>query len=261
MVQWVLLVIMEAEPDLARCCLDAINVFGDLERPCITAALEASPALHPLIPLYDVLYTRGSGALWFYDDLGNFILCVFCRRGVRQGCVHGTTILCITIRPVYDALLSQLGPQGFLFSFADDVYMDGVCTSVARALNQASSLYAMIGLQLGWGPKKTEIVLPPSCDSNELLLPRDTDGRPLLDVVQGFNACLGVPRHPTNDGDFIMSALDLVVSRHDSLLDLISDVAEEDPCAALGLLQICGVNKFGHIISAVPPEMFAGFCV
>jgi len=120
----------------------------------------------------------------------------------------------------------------------------------------------MVGLHLGWGPMKTELVLPPSCDpDDEILLPRDNDGRPLPNVVQGFKACLGAPRHPTNDGDFIMSALDLVVSRHDSLLDLISDVAEEDPCAALGLLQICGVNKFGHIISAVPPEMFAGFCV
>ncbi len=81
MVQWVLQVIMEAEPDLARCCLDAINAFGDLERPCIRAALGANPALHLLIPLSDVLYTRGSGALWFYDDLGNFILYVSCRRG------------------------------------------------------------------------------------------------------------------------------------------------------------------------------------
>jgi len=82
MIQWILQIIMEAEPDLARACMDASNAFGDLERPCIRVALEANVALHPLIPLYDVLYTRGAGALWFYDELGNFILCVFCRRGV-----------------------------------------------------------------------------------------------------------------------------------------------------------------------------------
>ncbi len=122
---------------------------------------------------------------------------------MRQGCVLGTTILRITIRPVYDALLSQLGSHDFLFSFADDVYMGGVPTSVARVLTQASTLYAMVGLQLGWGPKKPELVPPPSCDPDELLLARDTDGRPLRDVVQGFKACLGVPRHPTSDGDFI----------------------------------------------------------
>ena len=155
MVQWILQVIMEAKPDLARSCLDACNAFGDLERPCIRAALEANVALHPLIPLYDVLYTRGAGVLWFFDELGNFILAVFCRRGVRQGCVLGTTIICVTVRPVYDALLVILGPEGVLFSYADDVYMGGLPVNVARALTAAISLYRMIGLALGWGSKKT----------------------------------------------------------------------------------------------------------
>jgi hypothetical protein len=85
--------------------------------------MEANPPLHPRILLYDLLYIRGSGRLWFYDDLGNFIICVFCRRGARQDCVLGTTIMCITIRLVYDALLALIVPDGFLFSYADDVYM------------------------------------------------------------------------------------------------------------------------------------------
>ena len=54
---------MEAEPDLARTCLDASNAFGDMERPCLRAALEADVALHPLIPLYDVMYSKGQGEL------------------------------------------------------------------------------------------------------------------------------------------------------------------------------------------------------
>ena len=57
MVQWVLQIIMEVNPDLARATLDATNAFGDLERPCIRATLLANVKLHPLIPLYDVLYT------------------------------------------------------------------------------------------------------------------------------------------------------------------------------------------------------------
>ena len=63
MVQWVLQITMEALPDLARATLDDINAFGDLERPCIRAALLANVHLHQLIPLYDVLYTRGIGEL------------------------------------------------------------------------------------------------------------------------------------------------------------------------------------------------------
>ena len=69
MIQWILQIIMEAEPDLARATLDANNAFGDLERPCMRYALEGNEALDPLIPLYDVLYTRGKGKLLFYDEL------------------------------------------------------------------------------------------------------------------------------------------------------------------------------------------------
>ena len=51
MILWILQITMEAEPDLARAFLDASNAFGDMERPCIRAALEANVALHPLTPL------------------------------------------------------------------------------------------------------------------------------------------------------------------------------------------------------------------
>jgi hypothetical protein len=55
MVQWALQIIMEAYQDLAWATLDAINAFGDMERPCIRATLEAIVLLHPLILLvYDV---------------------------------------------------------------------------------------------------------------------------------------------------------------------------------------------------------------
>ena len=72
----------------------------------------------------------------------------------------GTNLLCITVRPVYDALLVILGPEGFLFSYVDDVYMGGAPRNVALALAAVSELYAMIGLSLGWGPRKTELQVP-----------------------------------------------------------------------------------------------------
>ncbi len=50
MIQWILQIIMEAEPDLAQATLDASNAFGDMERPYIRAALEANVALHPPNP-------------------------------------------------------------------------------------------------------------------------------------------------------------------------------------------------------------------
>ena len=146
MVQWILQIIMEANPDLARSCLDASNAFGDQECPCIRAALEANVALHPLLPLYDVLYTRGSGELWYYNDAGTFIICVLYMKGVRQDCVLGITILSITLIPVYDALLNLLGPEEFLFNYTYDVYMGGRPVKVALTLFVASNLCNMVGM-------------------------------------------------------------------------------------------------------------------
>jgi hypothetical protein len=236
MIQWILQIIMEAEPDLARATLDAINALGDLERPCIRVALKANVAVHPLIPLYDVLYTRGKGELLFYDELGNFVLSVLCRKGVRQGCVLGTTIRRITFRLVYDAILVILGPEGFLFRYADDVYLDGVPGNVALALAAAPGLYVLIGLSLEWGPRKRELELPHGCYPSSLPLPRDASREPLPEVVSGFKACLDVPRHAKNCKAFINEALQSMARRHDSLLDLVADVADEDPFVVLRLL-------------------------
>ena len=58
----------------------------------------------------------------------------------------GTTILYITFRLVYDTLLVILGPTGFLFNYADDVYMGGAPMCVALSPVAAPDLYAMVGM-------------------------------------------------------------------------------------------------------------------
>ena len=50
---------------------------------------------------------------------------------------------------------SLFGSEGFLFNDADDVYTGGVPTRVAIRQTFAPGLYVMVGLELGWGPKKT----------------------------------------------------------------------------------------------------------
>ncbi len=42
---------------------------------------------------------------------------------------------------------------------------------------------------------------------------------------------------------------------HDMLLDLTEEVSDEDPFAALRLLQTCGIQRFGHVLSVVPPDL------
>ena len=61
--------------------------------------------------------------------------------------------------------------------------------------------------------------------------------------------------------DFISRAMKKPVARHDRLLLLMMDIAEEAPLTALRLLQvcICGINRFGHVILVVPPSIIRPF--
>jgi len=68
-----------------------------------------------------------------------------------------------------------------------------------------------------------------------------------------------VPRHANNDPQFITATLENLGVRHDKLMDRVESVANEDPFAALRLMYVCGVQRFGHILSAVPPPLVADF--
>ena len=114
--------------------------------------------------------------------------------------------------------------------------MGGQPVLVAHTLTSAYVIYADVGLSLGWLSKKTKLVLPAGCEHGGLLLSRNLRGDPLPDIVQGFKACLGVPYHPAGDEDFILGALQQLAVRHDSLLELVGDVSEENSFATLRLL-------------------------
>jgi hypothetical protein len=59
--------------------------------------------------------------------------------------------------------------------------------------------------------------------------------------------------------DFINKAMRKPADMHDQLLNLVKDIAEDDPLTGLRLLQVCGVNRFGHVISAVSPAIIRQF--
>ena len=83
LVQWTLQVAMESNKPLSNVCLDGINAFGQIERDCIRAALQANPSLHMLYPLFEMLYERGSGELWYYDEHGSYGESHYNRYGFR----------------------------------------------------------------------------------------------------------------------------------------------------------------------------------
>ena len=65
--------------------------------------------------------------------------------------------------------------------------------------------------------------------------------------------------HFNNDTEFLHDSLQKMGVAHDILLNLTEEIADEDPFAALGLLQTCGISRIGHILSDVPPPLAQAF--
>ena len=105
---------MEAKPTLAGANLDSINAYGEIERECIDAAIKANPYLQRLLPLFEPVYKRGEGVLWYNDKNRKFVLGARNKRGIRQGCVLGMFLLCIAMEPVYARLRAVVGEEGVL---------------------------------------------------------------------------------------------------------------------------------------------------
>ncbi len=130
---------------------------------------------------------------------------------------------------------------------------------MATALQHAPGIFAKVGLRLGYGPGKTELILPKGCSRQDFPFPLDDPDVAAPQVVVGFKSCLGVPRHFENDPEFLHEALHAMGTAHDRLLDLTEEVADEDPFAALRILQTCDISRFGHVLSANPPPLAQQF--
>jgi len=72
-----------------------------------------NPSMHMLIPLFEMLYERGSGELLYYDENVTFVESHLSRSGVREGRVVGVFLFCLAIYPA--KLRALLGPDGALY--------------------------------------------------------------------------------------------------------------------------------------------------
>ena len=135
----------------------------------------------------------------------------------------------------------MIGPDGALYAYSHDVYLITDLVSMAKTLAAAPTIYGKVGIRIGWGPGKTELILPLDSDPITFLALQDTVRGGLSHVVLGFSSCLGVPRHVLYDPEFITAFMVNIGVCHGRLLDLVEDMADEDYFAALRLLQMCGV--------------------
>ena len=76
-----------------------------------------------------------------------------------------------------------MGEQGTLYAYCGDAYLIAVHDTMAEVLAQAPAIYGRIGLKLGYGPIKTEIILPRGYDREDFPYPLDDPSVPAPHVV------------------------------------------------------------------------------
>ncbi len=62
---------------------------------------------------------------------------------------------------VYERLSALLVLDGALYAYSDDVYIVYDSANMSIVLAAALAIYKKVGLRIGWGPGKTELILPP----------------------------------------------------------------------------------------------------
>jgi hypothetical protein len=110
----------------------------------------------------------------------------------------------MTMEPVYTRLRAAMEEEEALNAYCDDAYLIAKPEKLSTVLTQAPETYGKVGPRLGYGPKKTEPIIIQGFD--RAVFPYALDDPTVMapQVVDGFKACMGVPRHHANDQTFII---------------------------------------------------------
>eukprot|EP00873_Tetraselmis_striata_P019279 jgi/Tetstr1/439543/TSEL_027972.t1 len=82
------------------------------------------------------------------------------RRSSGYRAVYGKAapfFFCLAAGPVLEKLIEGLGDAGLGAGFADDLHLLGSGLGITAALHAAALAFAAIGMQVAWGPGKTEV--------------------------------------------------------------------------------------------------------
>jgi hypothetical protein len=73
------------------------------------------------------------------------------------------------MRPIYERLGALLGLDGALYAYSDNIYLVADPGNMSAALAAAPSFYRKVGLRIGCGLGKTELILPSQSDPGSFL--------------------------------------------------------------------------------------------
>ncbi len=75
--------------------------------------------------------------------------------------------------PVHTRLRAAVGDEGVLYTYSDDSYILDPVDKMAKVLHQAPGIFSKVGLMFGYGPGKTELILPKDCPREAFPYPLD----------------------------------------------------------------------------------------
>ena len=66
---------------------------------------------------------------------------------VRQGCVLGMFLFCLTMEPIYARLWAAMGEEGALYTYRNDSYLIAETGKIAKVLADAPTIFGKVGLR------------------------------------------------------------------------------------------------------------------
>ncbi len=111
----------------------------------------------------------------------------------------GMFLFCLTIEMAYTRLRAVMGEEGALYTYCDDSCLLAEPGKMVEVMSQAPAISGKVGLRIGLGPGKKELILPVRNDKSTFPYLMNNLGVAAHHVVTGFAACLGIPRYFSND--------------------------------------------------------------
>jgi hypothetical protein len=71
---------------------------------------------------------------------------------------------------------TTIGEEGAIYACFDDSHLIAAPENMAKVLAQAPSIFGKVGLRIGLGPWKTELILPEGYDKCAFPYPLDNPG-------------------------------------------------------------------------------------
>jgi hypothetical protein len=206
---------------------DFANAFNCVSRAKIFESLLAEPTLSKLVPLTYWLY--GSPSSLYVRRPGQDPYHIRSCTGARQGCVLGTALFCLAVKPLYERVTASV-PTVKAIAICDDITFAGTADDTIRAFDILRETAPEFGLEMV--PEKC--FMTPSTDLADAHIGALV-GRAIAVNTNG-RKILGSPFGPTDQS--IADLATTIVRQHNRMLDALVS-PHMDPKVAYLILRMC----------------------